>query len=141
MSYQLPRGSDWLAGIAAGTALGAVFLGVGGRLGMRAIALANGQPPTASFEGSLTVVLLGAASGAVIGAIFMLARLLFAQNRLLRVTFFWTLVGALVLRGLHPLSIISVAVFAPLFVAHGALLFAYWCRIRLRRVTLAPSGA
>lgn len=108
---------------------------------MRLIALANGQATTATFEGSLTVVLLGAASGAVIGVIFLLARLLLARNRLLRVTLFWTVVGAIVLRGLQPVSIVSVAVFAPLFLAHGSLLFAYWCRVHLRRVTVAPAGA
>jgi hypothetical protein len=33
-------------------------------------------------------------------------------------------------RGLNPASTLSVAVFAPLFLLHGGLLTAWWCRIR-----------
>jgi hypothetical protein len=121
--------------------LGILFLGIGGRIGMRVIALVLGQAPGISVGGSLTVVFLGAAAGTAVGAIFLLARTLFPRRRIARVTFFWGVVGAIVVRGLNPLTTLTAAVFVPLFVAHGALLFAYWCRIRIRKAHGAAAGA
>lgn len=141
LKYRRPRTSDWIAGVLVGALLGALFLGVGGRVGMRVIALAQGQSPSASFEGSLAVVFLGAACGAAIGAIFLVARTLFPQRSSLRVLFFWTVVGWIVIRGLSPLTAISAVVFMPLFAIHGALLFAYWCRIRIPETMLRRGGA
>jgi hypothetical protein len=43
------------------------------------------------------------------------------------------LVTAIVLRGLDPVTPLTAAVFLPLFLAHGSLLFAYWCRVRMAR--------
>jgi hypothetical protein len=129
-TYRRPRGSDWIAGLVAGGILGILLLGVGGRLGMRIIALAQGQIPSMTFEGSLTVVLLGAVSGVAIASIFLLSRALFPNRRPLRVAFFWVAVGAIVLRGLRPLTVLNAVVFMPLFVIHGSLLYGYWCRVR-----------
>lgn len=129
---QRPTFQDWIAGIVVGTLLGTALLGVGGRIGMRVIGIAQGQPPGFSIGGSLTVVFLGAAAGAAIGAIFLLSRTIFPRHRALRVGFFWVVVAALVARGLNPVSVLNVSIFAPLFLAHGALMFAYWCRIRFR---------
>lgn len=140
-TYRRPRGSDWIAGLVAGGVLGMLFLGVGGRLGMRVIALAQGQTPSMTFEGSLTVVLLGAAAGIAVGAIFLVSRTLVPTRRAPRVAFFWMVVGAIVLRGVKPLSVLNVAVFLPLFIIHGALLFRYWCRFRMRRAALAQARA
>jgi len=58
-----PNGRDWFNGIVAGVALGAVFLGLGGRAGMRIIAIVNDQAPLFSVEGSIAVLLLGAGNG------------------------------------------------------------------------------
>ena len=135
-THRRPNARDWVAGIVAGALLGLALLGVGGRIGMRIIALAQGQSAAFSFEGSLTVVLLGAAAGAAVGVIFLLSRTLFPRHRALRTGFFWIVTGTIVARGLNPVSVLNVSVFAPLFVAHGALMYAYWCRIRF-----APSSA
>ncbi len=61
----------------AGTVAGVLVLGVGGRLAMRALAWAAGQPPEFSVAGSLEVLTAGAWRGAVGGVLyFALARIL-----------------------------------------------------------------
>ena len=136
-----PQFADWLAGVLAGTLLGIVFLGMGGRIAMRAIAVAQGQPQSFSWGGSLTVVMLGAVAGAAIGIIFLIARTLFPRPQALRVGFFWLVVAAFVARGLNPVSVLNVSLFAPLFVVHGTLMFLYWCRIRFRVAGPALAGS
>jgi hypothetical protein len=128
-----PNGRDWIVGLSAGAILGAIFLGVGGRVGMRAIALAQGAAGSFTVEGSLTVIGLGTLSGAIVALIFLVARVLFPSRRAPRVLFFWTLTLAIVLRGLNPVSPLNLTIFVPLFLAHGSLLNLYWCRVHLAR--------
>jgi hypothetical protein len=128
-----PRRKDWIAGIIAGAVLGFVFLGAGGRAGMRIIAEASGQAPSFSIEGSIAVALLGAAAGAAVAAIFLMARVVFPTRRWLRGTLFWVVCGLIVLRGLNPVSTLNAAVFMPLFLMHGVLLHTFWCRVYLPR--------
>ena len=135
-----PQLADWLAGVLAGTLLGVVLLGAGGRIAMRVIALVENQPQGFTWGGSLTVVMLGAAAGAATGGIFLLARTLFPGHRPLRVGFFWIVVAAVVARGLNPVTSTKVAIFAPLFVAHGSLMFFYWCRIRVQSTPMQLIG-
>ena len=138
---QRPNGRDWIVGLIAGTALGAIFLGAGGRAGMRLIALAQGAAGSFTVEGTLTVVGLGAVSGAIIALIFLVARVLFPSRRVPRVLFFWAVTLAIVLRGLNPLTVLNLAIFVPLFLAHGSLLNLYWCRVQLaRRHGNVPNG-
>ena len=139
MNGQRPRLADWIAGVLAGALLGAVFLGVGGRIMMGVIALAQSQPHGFTWSGSMAVVMLGAAAGAAIGTIFLVSRTLFPRHRALRVAFFWIIVSAFVARGLNPVSVLNVSIFAPLFVAHGTLMFVYWCRIRFSATVPALS--
>ncbi len=108
---------------------------------MRVIALELGQTPGISAGGSLTVVFLGAVAGTAIGAIFLLARTLFPQWRIGRVALYWGVVGLCVVRGLNPLDTLTAVVFMPLFAIHGALLFGYWCRVRMPRATSVTVGA
>ena len=128
-----PKGRDWSVGVIAGAALGAVFLGIGSRVGMRAIALAQGGAGAFTVEGTITVVALGAVSGAIVALIFLVARVLFPSRRALRVLFFWTVTLAIVLRGLDPVTPLTLAIFVPLFLAHGSLLNMYWCRFHMSR--------
>ena len=125
---------DWTAGLAVGATLGCLILGIGSRAGMRFVALESGQTPSFSFEGSVAVSLLGGATGVVIAALFLLLRTGLPTRRWMRALIFWTVCIGLALRGLSPLSILNVGVFLPLFVLHGALLHAFWCRVHLRRV-------
>jgi len=136
-----PTIDDWRTGVVVGASLGAIVLGVGGRLGMRAIALAQGQSPSFTIDGSIAVVLLGGVAGAVVALIFLLALAAFPAHRLTRGVFFWTLLGMFVWRGLNPISALNVGIFAPLFVLHGVLLTVYWCRIRFRRHQVLQPGA
>ena len=128
-----PGRPDWLAGVLASTALGLVILGIGGRGGMRIIAEATNQATGFTLDGSATVVFLGAGAGAVMGALFLLARTLFPTRRWARVLAFWVPCLALVWRGLNPVSILNVSTFLPLFLVQGALLQLWWCRVYLPR--------
>jgi hypothetical protein len=128
-----PTRTDWLTGLAAGASLGFVFLGIGSRAGMRLIALSAGQAPAFTIEGSIAVSLLGAATGALIAAIFLLVRTILPTRRWIRGALFWALCAALVLRGLNPVTALNAAIFLPLFALHGALLHVFWCRIYLAR--------
>ena len=128
-----PRRRDWIAGLAAGSALGFALLGVGSRAGMRVIAVAAGQPLAFSISGSVTVVTLGTITGAAIAVIFLSARVLFPTRRWARVLLFWLVCLALTLRGLRPVSVLNTSVFLPLLALHGGLLHAFWCRVHLPR--------
>jgi hypothetical protein len=108
---------------------------------MRLFAALEGTPTSFTFEGSLTVVMLGAASGAAMAALFLLARAVFPSRRPLRIMLFCTLVALIMLRGLNPVTPLKVLVFAPLFVLHGSLLTAYWNRVRLRVTDSASIAA
>jgi len=128
-----PDRRDWLAGLAAGASLGFVFLGVGARAGMHLISLSSGQAPTFTIEGSIAVSLLGALTGALIATVFLLVRTTFPTRRWIRGALFWAVCGALVLRGLRPVTALNAGIFLPLFIVHGVLLHTFWCRVYLAR--------
>ena len=132
---------DWRIGLAAGAVLGFFFLGIGARAGMRVVAVQLGQPATFTIEGSIAVSLMGAATGALLAALFLLLRTVLPGNRWVRAALFWTICAALSLRGLSPVTPLNAAVFLPLFLLHGALLHAFWCRVHLRRVDQHGGGA
>ena len=131
------RARDWIAGLLAGAAIGFVVLGIGGRAGMRIVALETGQPAAFSFEGTTTVALLGAASGAIAAAIFLLLRTALPARRRIRAVLFWAILGAIALRGLSPVTGLSASVFLPLFLVFGVLLHLFWCRVHLPRAARA----
>src|SRR4026208_393711 len=70
---QLPRRS-LRTSLALGSVVGAVFLGIGGRIAMRIFALMQGREPGWTFEGSLTVVFMGAVFGSIGGFLLWLGR-------------------------------------------------------------------
>lgn len=59
---------------ALGAWLGLWILGVGGRIAMRAVALALGQPPAFDMGGTLTVVASGTAAGAAGALLYAASR-------------------------------------------------------------------
>ena len=63
--HMRPDRRDWLVGLFAATVLGLILPGVGGRIGMRVIAVASGQATGFSLGGSATVVFLGASAGRI----------------------------------------------------------------------------
>ena len=124
---------DWIAAVAAGAILGFFLLGVGARFGMRLIAMSLGQSPLFTVEGSIAVSLLGALTGAFIATIFLALRFLLPTRRWLRLAIFCAVCGAIVLRGLRPVTAVNAGIFLPLFAMHAALLHLFWCRIYLPR--------
>jgi hypothetical protein len=133
MISKRPGSRDWAIGLLVSALLGLVLLGAGGRMGMRVIALANRQTPILTIGGTLAVTLLGAATGLAVGAIFLLSRTAAPRRRIARVGLFTGVCAFLVLRGLRPVTVLNLSVFAPLFVVHAVLLHLYWCRIHMRR--------
>ena len=69
MSFVRP----FAGGAIAGMVLGALVLGLGGRLVMRILALAIARDPLFSIGGSLEVIAYGAIIGMASGAVFVLA--------------------------------------------------------------------
>jgi hypothetical protein len=113
---------NWLHGILVGGATGLVVLGVGGRLAMRAIALQ--ERPAAAFTvgGTITVMLLGAASGIAGGLLHVLLFRFLPHFHWLRRTLFAALLILITLRGLSgTASALSVTLFLPLVVVYGII--------------------
>jgi hypothetical protein len=96
------RLASWLGAALWGALLGLLLLGIGGRAVMRVIAVSAGTPPTATFEGTLTVLLAGTGSGAAAGIIYRVLVALLPQRRRLRDLAFLLVLAGLTLRGLRP---------------------------------------
>ena len=111
-----------------GAAVGSVFLGVGGRVAMRIFALLTDRAPGWSFEGSLTVVFMGAVFGIIGGGLLWLGRRFFRTSPLARGALFWIPLSLLYLRVLSPLSTDSLIAFTPFVVLYGVVLYRIWCR-------------
>jgi hypothetical protein len=125
----------WLFGLLLGAGVGFVVLGIGGRIAMRAIALANSTPPGFSIGGTATVVLLGAASGGGGGLLYTLLHLLVPQPRFVRSTLFGVALLLLTLRGLRPIQPLAMEWFMPLALAYGGIVdvaYTAWYRRRAR---------
>jgi hypothetical protein len=110
-----------------GAAVGAVFLGVGGRLAMRIIALLEDRGTTWSFEGSLTVVVMGAVFGTIGGLLLWLGRRVFPRSPFARGALFWVPLTALFLRGLSPLSENKLISFLPFYIGYGLVVYRLFC--------------
>lgn len=126
-----PDRRDWIAGLAAGAAFGFIFLGVGARVGMRYIALSAGQASAFTIEGSIAVALLGALTGALFATIFLLVRAALPTRPRAHGALFWAINGAIMLRGLRPVTTLNASIFLPLFVAFGVLLHLFWSRAHM----------
>jgi hypothetical protein len=118
----------WIRGPLLGAAIGLPVLGLGGRLAMRAIAVRSAAPLTGTVEGTLKVLLAGAASGTIAGGVYALLAWLLPSRRTLRVCTFALLLTAVTLRGLHPVQPYPLALFTPLVVLFGVVFEAAWHR-------------
>jgi hypothetical protein len=140
LEIDLPRRSLPTA-IALGAIVGAIFLGVGGRVAMRIFALLEGREPGWSLGGSMTVVFMGAAFGTLGGAMLWLGRRYFKRSPLARGALFWGLLTLLFLEGVTPLNTDSVVAFSPFFVAYGAVLYRIFCHRYVARWAAVPATA
>jgi hypothetical protein len=108
--------------LACGAFVGALVLGVGGRIAMRGYALLDYQEPYFTLPGSATVVAIAAAAGAATGLLMWAANRLFRSSVIARQLFFWVGFVLLTARVLHPLSLQRIEVFGPLAALHGIVL-------------------
>ena len=130
-----PAPRDWLRCLLWGIGIGAVILGVAGRIAMRGIAVLSGAPPGFSLGGSLTVVLLGAASGLAGALILMVVRVFLPGRWLLQTLLFYAALVVITLRGLRPVDSPRLFLFLPLVLIYGFLL-----RILSRPLTKGLGG-
>ena len=138
---ELPRRS-LPASLALGAAVGAIFLGVGGRVAMRIFALMEGREPGWTFEGSLTVVFMGAVYGTIGGFLLWLGRRWFKRSPIARGALFWIPLTALFLRGLSPLTENSLMAFLPFYFAYGLVVYRVFCHrfvARWATASVAPA--
>jgi hypothetical protein len=108
--------------ILVAAALGTLLLGLGGRLAMHLIARITTGAGGFTLGGTVTVVLLGTASGVAGGLILVAARALFRRWPPTTSLVYWTALLALTLRGLNPLDELRLVLFLPLVLVFGALL-------------------
>lgn len=113
---------DWVRHALIGLGVGAVVLGIGGRVAMRGIAVLSGAPPGFSFGGSLTVVFLGAVSGLVGAVILMGLRVFLPRRWFLQTIIFYAVLVLITLRGLRPVDSQRLFLFLPLVLIYGFLL-------------------
>jgi hypothetical protein len=118
--------SPWVIGPLLGIALGLPILGIGGRVAMRVIAHATNVAPGFSFGGTMTVVFLGAVSGAAGGLIYAVLARVLPNRRVVRAMVFGLVLILLTLRGLSPATTLSLSLFMPLTLLYGAVMdYAY----------------
>ena len=138
---QLPRRALPTA-LTLGAAVGAIFLGIGGRIAMRIFALMQGREPGWTFEGSLTVVFMGAVFGTIGGFLLWLGRRWFRRSPVARGAIFWIPLTALFLRGLSPLTQDSLTAFLPFYVAYSIVVYRIFCHrfvARWATMSIAPA--
>jgi len=111
-----------LATLLWGMSLGALILGVGGRISMRLIAEATTGTGSFSVGGTMTVVFLGVVSGALGALILLAARALLRRWSPAPTILYWSTLLAISLRGLRPVDQLRALLFLPLVAAFGALL-------------------
>jgi hypothetical protein len=95
---------------------------MGGRIAMRGIAVLSGAPPGFSLGGSVTVVVLGAASGLAGALMLMILRKVLPHRRLAQTLLFYAALVLITLRGLRPADSQRVLLFMPLVLVYGFLL-------------------
>jgi hypothetical protein len=116
---QPSRVRSLLPALLVGTATGALLLGVGGRLVMRAFALATGRPSGFSVGGTFSVILSGAIAGCVGGVLLFVAARFVPPRLQFRGLLFGLLCYALATPGFRPPQLLVFALFAPTFLAYG----------------------
>jgi hypothetical protein len=118
----------WLAALVLGAVLGALVLGVGGRLAMRGISLWEGRPRQFTVAGTLTIVGFGAAFGTAAAGLRAALDLVFDRwvtarvPQATRAALFAAACLALAVLVLTPLTVHRLVLFPPV-VALYVLLF------------------
>ena len=124
-----PSKRDWPVASLLGLGIGALILGIGGRIAMRGIVVIAGGTPGFSWGGSLTVVLLGLLSGLAGALVLVGVRFLLPARPVVRGTLFWAFLIFAAMRGLHPLDPHRLLLFMPLILLYGITLQVLWCQV------------
>ena len=114
--------SPWMFDPLVGIALGVPILGIGGRIAMRVIAHATNVAPGFSLGGTMTVVFMGAVSGAAGGVIYAVLARFLPDRAAVRAVLFGVVLTLLTLRGTSPSTPLTLSLFLPLAWVYGALL-------------------
>jgi hypothetical protein len=136
-----PTKRDWIDAALIGLALGSLILGVGGRIGMRYIGLAQGQAAGFTWGGTLTVVFMGAVWGAFIGVLLVGIRSIRPLPQLGRGMLYWAIVLFLAWRGLNPVTPINLTWLLPPIIVFAVTIQVATCRVANRRRAVRPSAA
>lgn len=124
------RRNPWLLALVAGGTAGLIVLGLGGRYAMRLSAIASGRAPDWTFEGTLTVVLLGTGIGAA-GALIRAAAARWLPARVPewpRTALFALACLLLALRGVSPFTTQTLALFMPVVALYAIGVELAWRR-------------
>jgi hypothetical protein len=106
--------------LVTGIVAGALFLGVGGRMVMRVVAIAEGRVPTWTPEGVVAVTLFGTGFG-ILGAVIHLLLLKFIPARkALRESLFFVALVLITLRGLNGQMVPAAGLFVVAMVLYWA---------------------
>ena len=122
-----------------GALLGAIILGVGGRLLMRVIAHMEGRVPVFTPQGSLNVVLMGTIAGLLAGLIYYLLRR-FVRRPWLRTFAFIVICEIIAWRGVSGLLPRPQAMFMALALVYLVLIDIMGRRSAVVRVSPGPTG-
>ena len=117
-----PLRNPWIVDPLIGVAVGLPILGIGGRIAMRLIAHATSVAPSFSVGGTVTVLSLGALSGAAGGVIYAVLVRLLRHRAAVRVLVFALVLVLLTLRGASPFTPLTLSLFLPLTLLYGAAL-------------------
>ena len=105
-----------------GALAGALFLGLGGRTAMYVFARATGREPHITASGALTVMLYGLAFGTGLGLVRWLVTPVLRGRRRLHGVSFSVLAYLICSPGMRPPTLLTFALFLPLFLAYGVFL-------------------
>lgn len=124
-----PSKHDWLVVSLLGIGIGALILGIGGRIAMRGIVLMAGGTPGFSWGGTLTVILLGLLSGLAGALVLVGVRFLLPARPLVRGILYWAFLILVAMRGLQPVNPQRLLLFMPLILLYGITLQVLWCQV------------
>jgi hypothetical protein len=127
---------DWRYGVLLGAALGAVILGMGGRVAMRAAALAVEQEPAFTITGSATVVGAGTVTGVAAAVYFLVLGLVRGWGRIAKTVAFWLGTLLLALAIIWPLNVRRLELFLPLAAVFDLSFQLAWSRRPTHQSTL-----
>ncbi len=120
-SVTRPGGRDWMAGLLLGALAGAVFLGAGGRVAMRGVAILQEWTLSFSVDGSTTVVLMGSLAGVVGAALHLGLQSIPGLPGKAQLLLFWFAAAVFTARILQPIDRDRLVMFTPVVLVYGVV--------------------